>query len=645
MNLNLTSIFGSWSLAPTYFNPLGKDLQKALTDSSITSIDLAELLARNPSLVNQPLPSGELPLHTLVRETQQGREIQLEKIDVLLRQGAEIGLKDVQGLTAINHAALSKDKELMIKILGLSIGKDLQDLQEQMELPYNIDNIEEILLDQQRLRHTNLQSLPPIMQAAFEGDLSTFNVQQMIAFPFNSRKESILHYAIKGRQTELVRQIIDEMKKGGMEINQLDTCCNSLLHYAVASDASEIVKYLIEVGLSLDQRNTRGETALHFAAVAGKTHLMQILVKGGASIKMLDSGGRSPLVLYAQLTKANDPLAINELQLTLAAVTVLYWLGQAARSSGWMIPYQDILMPTLFLAVSAFELTHLLSNLNASWKKLTALAGYFALGLLPPFNFCYQFWRTSYLVKDLFASCSSAWKNLRYRKWDAACKLAVSGVNTASAVDSLYRSYQVNKYWYDLLYKCHKAYNSEQFTQIWTLLMKLKDGDSTAFEAFPELNERIEVIKIKWKYGDYSLFEDILGVIEYIFGYSFNYRSGAHTAPPKICPEVNSAVAALSDIMRVSDTSLIPECPKHAATILSSTFDQSLFCEEVGNASNERQLKYINGLYRNSSRVLHPDKLSVAGKEKCSVDLCFQKISQAKDVLVREMYNKNYCKK
>ena len=644
MNLKLSSIFSSSSLAPTSSNPVEKSLQEALMNGSVTSADLAELLASNPSLVNQPLPNGELPLHILVRETQQGREIQLEKISVLLRHGAEIGLKDFQGLTAINHVALSKDKELLIKILGLSIGKDLKDLQGQLELPDNMDNIEEILLDQQRLRHTNLQALPPIMQAALRGDLSTFSMQQMIAFPPNYRKESVLHYAIKGRQTELVRQIVDEMKRSGMEINQLDTCCNSLLHYAVAADASEIVKCLIEAGLPVDQRNTRGETALHFAAVAGEAHLMQILVKGGASIKMLDSGGRSPLVLYAQLTKASDPLAINELQLTLAAVTALYWLSQAAQNSGWTIPYQSIIMPTLFLAVSAFELNHLLSNLNANWKKFVALVGYFTLGFLPPFNFCYQLWRTSYLVKDLFASCGAAWRNIRYRKWDAACKLAVSGVNTASAANNLYRSYQANKYWYDLFYKFYEIYNSEQFAQIWTLLMKLKEGDPTAFEAFPELNERIEVIKIKLKYGDHSVFEDILGVIEYIFGYSFNYRSGTHTASQKKCLKVDPAVAALPDIMRVSHASLIPECPKHAATILSSAFDKPRFCEEVNKASNERQLKYLNELYRNLSLALHPNKFSSAEKEKYGDNLCFQKVNQARDVLAGEIHRKIYCK-
>jgi len=616
-------------------------------DGSISSVDLAELLADNPSLVNQPLPSGELPLHTLVRETQQGREIQLEKISVLLRHDAEIGLKDVQGLTAINHAALSKDKELLIKILGLSIGKDLQDLQGQMELPDNMDNIEEILLDQQRLSHTNLQTLPPIMQAALRGDLSSFSVPEMIAFPSNDRKESVLHYAIKGRQTELVRQIVNEMKKDSMEINQLDTCCNSLLHYAVAADTPEIVKCLIDAGLPIDQRNTRGETALHFAAVAGKPHLMQILVKDGASIKMLDNGGRSPLLLYAQLTKANDPLAINELQLTLAAATVLYWLGQAAQSSGWVIPYQDIVMPTLFLALSAFELSHLLSNLNANWKKFVALAGYFTLGVLPPFNFCYQLWRTSYLVKDLFASCNATWRNIRYRKWDAACKLVVSSISTASAADSLYRSYQANKYWYDLFYQCHEIYNSEQFSKIWTLLMKLKEGDPTAFEAFPEINERIEVINIKLKYGDPSAFQDILGVIEHIFGYSFNYQSGAQAASPKMCPKVDPAVAALPDIMRVSDASLIPGCPEHATTILSPTFDKQRFCDQVDKASNERHLEYLNGLYRKLSLVLHPDKLSVAEKEKYGD--CFEKITQAKDFLAAEIYrnkkDKIYCKK
>jgi hypothetical protein len=273
-----------------------------------------------------------------------------------------------------------------------------------------------------------------------------------------------------------------------------------------------------------------------------------------------------------------------------------------------------------------------------------ALAGYFTVGFLPPFNFCYQLWRTSYLVKDVFASCSATWRNIRYRKWDAVCKLAVSGVNTVSAVNSLYRSYHTNKYWYEMFTKFQTIYNSEQFAQVWTMLLKLRVGDPTAFDAFPELKERIEDIKIKLERGDDSAFDDILGVIEHIFGYSFNYQSGAHSAAQRNCPKVDAAVAALPDLERVSDPSLIPECPEHAATILSSNFDRTRFCEEVDKASNARQLKYLNGLFRKLNLLLHPDKLSVADKEKYGDGLCAQKANRAKDILADEIHRKIYCK-
>jgi hypothetical protein len=460
----------------------------------------------------------------------------------------------------------------------------------------------------------------------------------MIDFPPNDRGERPIHFAIKGNQVELVRQIVAEMKdSNSRDINILDYTHNTLLHYAAALGSSEIAAILIQAGIDLDHRNTRGETALHYAAAHGKINMMLDLVRSGADLKILDGGGRAPLGLFISSVKEKDPLAVNETQLVLAALTALYWLTQAAKQSNWKIPYLEIIIPSLFVATTAFEFNYLLNNLKSTQKQLAAIAMYFVFGYLPPVNLGYHLWRTTYLVKEAFSTLGATWNNFRYRKKDTICKLAVTGTNTASAIHGVYNSIQVNKYLYDL-------YQSGYFSDLLNQINDFKD----------------KIINFNLN----SAFKVFLALLEEIFGFKFHYQQHrdydyqSSSYDQSHCQTVDPSKYANNDntisiLKRITSKELDVKCSEHAAIILSPTFDRKAFCKEVNDnlsSQNTERLNVLKRAYKKVSLAAHPDKLKFdeVGKVICNYtinpDACFIKITEAKETLEKELREQVYCK-
>lgn len=613
-----------WSIAvcenggfPPKKGELQKALQEALYDFRAGADYIEAIIAKDPSIVNEPLPNGELPLHLCVREDASCVEA---RIEVLMRYGACLEKRDAEGLTALDHAAFLKNTQLLVKMLSLKIGKEMSEVQGQMEIIGDADNLQDILSERNGLLATDHETAP-IYHAAYSGDLSSFSIKDMIDSAPNERGERPLHFAIKGGQVQLVKQIVLEMKNRGLNINELDIFKNTYLHYAAAANSKEIIEIFMEAGALLDERNNRGEIALHYAAVTGKIGLMELLIKGGTNTKIVDAGGRLPLVLFLLAAKGKDPLAVSEMQLILAGVTALYWLSIAAEKSGWKIPYLSIILPTLYVATTAFELNHLLGALNSTGKKFAALVGYLTLGYLPPVNFAYHLWRTTHLFQETASALKTAWNNVRYRKWDAVCKLAVTGTSTASAVSSTYKSYQTNKYLYDL-YHLHNEY-------IWNTVEHIKVMISN-----PNMEEA------------FKMFEELC---EEFYGFNFNDRNQNSSHNPAECKPVDVSAYTNSTCIRdatnekcfdrILDPKLDPNCPKHAAVILTPTFNQTLFCE-TDDTTRHRELVRE---YRKLSLVVHPDKLNEEGKKICG-DTCAQKVNDAKGTLDNADNRKALCK-
>lgn len=621
--LSIHSLFKfSFSSSPIDWS---RDLQHALQDKNVTSAALEKILSSHLELLRQPLPNGDLPLHYAVKESHLIGDQELSKVKVLLRLGAEVDQKDDHGFTALDHAVMLRNERLLSALLSIKIGQEMQDIQAQIEQSDDTDYLHTIVQQQNALKWVDPKELNSLQHAAYTGDLSQFSLGEMIEAPVDSQGLKPIHYAIKGKQTELVKLIVAEMQSRHLDINILDIFEHNLLHFAVASEALDMIEILAQAGLDLNRKNTRGETALHYGATQENLRCFQTLIRAGADPKRLDAGGRSPLAIYSAIVLLKDPLRVNNVQLMIFASTALYWLAHVASSSGWQIPYYNSLITIgLFLASSYSEFSGLLTHLDKNWKKVFAFVSYFAWNYVPVVNFIYPLWRTTYVMQEAFHALKASWNNIRYRKWDTACKLVVTTTNTASAVHTLYRRFESNKYLYDLFVKVNDLFARQEL-----------------YEDFQDLYKDFEFLlrsssHSRTEYYLHRVLGRLMHLMEEMSGQRFAYPQNT----PQECSPIDSkALAALSLEERLSFDKLKLQCPAHAAMILSSEFDREQFCKEVAQATHARQLHYLSRVYRAISHKIHPDK----HPDPRAAEWCF-KIQQAKEKLEQELNQLDYCK-
>lgn len=100
---------------------------------------------------------------------------------------------------------------------------------------------------------------------------------------------AILLAAIKGSVVG-----VEMLHTGGA---QLDTSGWTALHYAVFSESTDLVEWLLKKGSKIDARAPNGHTALMLAAKQGKLAQVKLLVDADADMDLEDFDGKSALAL------------------------------------------------------------------------------------------------------------------------------------------------------------------------------------------------------------------------------------------------------------------------------------------------------------------------------------------------------------
>lgn len=78
---------------------------------------------------------------------------------------------------------------------------------------------------------------------------------------------------------------------------------STALYFAARHGRTEIMKLLLESGLSVNEQNKLGETALHAAASSGQVAAIQLLLENGADINVADENQECPL--YSAVIRCN----------------------------------------------------------------------------------------------------------------------------------------------------------------------------------------------------------------------------------------------------------------------------------------------------------------------------------------------------
>lgn len=100
-----------------------------------------------------------------------------------------------------------------------------------------------------------------------------------------------LHRAAKAGDLQEVKRLIGI----GAEVKKADQNGDTVLHYAIIGNNSELVEYLLaQPGIEVNAVNRKGVSPLHNAASTGNPAVIDLLLRAKADRRLKDAAGRTP---------------------------------------------------------------------------------------------------------------------------------------------------------------------------------------------------------------------------------------------------------------------------------------------------------------------------------------------------------------
>lgn len=112
-----------------------------------------------------------------------------------------------------------------------------------------------------------------------------------------------LHSTILSGNTDLVKNLL----KGSVDVNQLDGRNNTPLHIAAMKGYTEIIKILLKKGANPNLRNKHNSIPLHFAVQLNHTDAAKLLIKSKSDLNAKDRYSETPL--HFAVSNDNEELA------------------------------------------------------------------------------------------------------------------------------------------------------------------------------------------------------------------------------------------------------------------------------------------------------------------------------------------------
>ena len=226
--------------------------------------EIIEYLLSLGMKVNMVDNSGQTPLMCACRDGDR-----LDNIKTLIKQGADIHQIEINGWTALHYAARYAKSEIIEYLLSLGVKVNM------------VDNS----------RQT------PLMCACRDGDrldnIKTLIKQSADIHQINSIGLTALHYAARYAKSEIIEYLLSL----GVKVNMVDNSGQTPLMCACRDgDRLDNIKTLIKQGADIHQINNDGWTALHYAARYAKSDIIEYLLSLGVKVNMVDNSGQTPLM-------------------------------------------------------------------------------------------------------------------------------------------------------------------------------------------------------------------------------------------------------------------------------------------------------------------------------------------------------------
>lgn len=227
-----------------------------------------------PAYIERALKEGSTLDMELINATDQ---MDTNRIEYLLKKGANIDARDVEGMTPLMHAVKTSDLPFINGFLEYKANPNLQDN----------------------------DGWTPAMHAVRQNDGKVIRLLARFGADFNVLNKqgmSALAKAVQGNHANAAVAMLDTGAKPS--VVQGDSGYTPLIIAAKVGN-KVLVQTLLQYGANPNEKNAGGFTALMLAAARNDTDIIHMLIKAGADTRAKSKDGRTALMIAEEENSAD----------------------------------------------------------------------------------------------------------------------------------------------------------------------------------------------------------------------------------------------------------------------------------------------------------------------------------------------------
>jgi ankyrin repeat protein/beta-lactamase regulating signal transducer with metallopeptidase domain len=141
-----------------------------------------------------------------------------------------------------------------------------------------------------------------------------------------------LHFAVENGNKELVDLLVAK----GADVKTKAADGTTLLHQAVKSEQLDMVELFLNRGIDINGARSDGRTALHLAASTGKNRIVEALIARGADVKARDVHGETPLQVALAYNRKDTVRFLADKGAEISSIQIAAYLGDLNAVKGFL---------------------------------------------------------------------------------------------------------------------------------------------------------------------------------------------------------------------------------------------------------------------------------------------------------------------
>jgi ankyrin repeat protein len=219
-----------------------------------------------------------------------------EMIDILIDRTRNVNAQNTNGETALFLAIAQGSVAQAERLLARGANPEIatNDLRSPLGEAVKQDQIElaKTLIQKGARADRRDKNGQNLMHEAKSESMAQVLVQAKVAFDeLDANGDSPLSLAVRNGRFPLVRFFVSQ----GANINWRSAKKETLVHVAVQENESNILLYLVELGIDVNAKDSEGQTALFDVSIEG---ILDILVRSGADVNSTNKKGISLLAVF-----------------------------------------------------------------------------------------------------------------------------------------------------------------------------------------------------------------------------------------------------------------------------------------------------------------------------------------------------------